>query len=121
MDESLSPCLKAYDFGIISAKTRMIRVVKIVDDISIILSSLMNTFVKKIVEIDAAAIFTTLFPIRIVAKNSSGFFRIDRSSRAFLPPFFALWLRWMELRERREVSAEEKNALNKTSSTKGNI
>jgi hypothetical protein len=70
------------------------------------------------VEIEAAPIFTKLFPIKIVEKNASGFSSIFSNIRAFLFFFLALRCSFILLRDNSAVSAEEKNALKKINKIK---
>ena len=99
--------------GMISAKIKIMIVVTVVDTRSINSSLLKKSLVNKIVEIDAAAIFTRLFPIKTVDKNSSGLWSIFARSSAFLSFFLALRFSFILLMDMMDVSADEKKALNK--------
>jgi hypothetical protein len=94
-----------------SPKIRMITVVHMVETRTTIFSSIRTNLVKRNVDIDAAAIFARLFPIKMVEKNSSGDSRIRDNKIAFLFFFLTLWASLIFSSESIEVSAEEKKAL----------
>ena len=63
------------------------------------------------VAIEAAAAFTRVFPIRIVARRSSTLAAIFRTSFAFLLPVFSRCLSLYGVEDIKAVSDDEKNAL----------
>jgi len=62
------------------------------------------------VAMDAAAIFTTLLPIRIVDSALSKLSMMDNTLTAFLLPVLAIFFKRILLQEERAVSEEEKKA-----------
>jgi hypothetical protein len=91
----------------------MIMVVARVEPNSTSSSLAVMSRVNTIVDMEAAAMLTKLLPIRMVEKNSSGFFNIFFNKIAFLFFLLALRLSLTLFRDSREVSAEEKKALKK--------
>jgi hypothetical protein len=97
--------------GIISAKIKTTMVVAAVETSKINSSFIVNKWVNRTVDIDAAAILTKLLPIKIVEKNSSGVFSIFFNMTAFFSFLLALRLSLILFRDNSDVSADEKKAL----------
>ena len=83
----------------------------IVEIIKVNSSPSFKIFAVRRVAIEAAAIFTRLFPKRIIEKKESGFFNILLIITAFFFFFFALCSKRILFIDKIEVSEEEKKAL----------
>src|SRR5699024_860329 len=108
----------ARSFGVISPNNSKRTVVTIV---AIVAPYVGDNWTKNRVAIAELAIFTKLFPIKIVDNKESNLLCKFKASLAFLLPFSASFCRRMRLTDVKAVSEEEKNAENKTKMIKNKI